>query len=184
MPIFSRSVAASVVSFLLREALSIAVDLLDRERPEDRSQVPLQRLEDDLLHLVVCHAQEPLRRRLQRGVVAADLHVGDRLDGDRHPLQRVGPLDFQRDRHHVEVEVLDLLEQRNPQGRAAAHHAVADHAPVRQLALPSAQHRDRVGRHLDVIAAEEVRGGEKRQDDAENRENQRGELNVVCHGSP
>ena len=81
-PIFSRSVRR-LARQLLREALTIAVHLLDGQRAEDRSQVPFERLEDDLLHLVVRHAEKPLGRRLQRRVVAADLDVRDRLDRDR-----------------------------------------------------------------------------------------------------
>jgi hypothetical protein len=100
---------------LLRKTLPIAVDLFDGQRAENRAQVPFQRLEDHLLHLIVRHAEEPLRRRLERRVVAADLHVRDRLDRDRHSFQRVRPLDLERDRHHVQVEVLDFLEQWNPQ---------------------------------------------------------------------
>ena len=170
---------------LLREALAIAVDLLHGQRAEDRSQVPFERLEDHLLHLVVRHAEKPLGRRLQRRVVAADLDVGDRLDRHGHALQRVGPLDLERDRHHVEVQVLDFLEERNPERRAAAHHPVADDAAVGQLALAAAQHRHRVRRDLQVVAAEEPRGREKREHDAENGQYQCGQLQLlqrVGHG--
>ncbi len=141
---------------LLREALAIAVDLLDGQRAEDRSQVAFERLEDDLLDLIVRHAEEPFRRRLKRRLIAADLHVGDRLDRHRHALQRIRPLDLERDRHDVEMQVLDFLEDGNPQRRAAANHPVADHAAVRQLALAAAQHRDGVRRDLQVVAADQI----------------------------
>ena len=97
---------------LLGEALTVAVHFLDGQRAEDRSQVAFERLEDDLLDLIVRHAEEALGRGLQRRVVAANLHVRHRLHRDRHALQRVRPLDLERNRHHVEVEVLDFLQQR------------------------------------------------------------------------
>jgi hypothetical protein len=146
--------------------------------------VPFQRLEDDFLHLVVRHAEEPFCRRLQRRVIAANLHVGDGLDRHRNAFQRVGPLDFQRDRHHVQVEVLHLFEEWNPQRGTAAHHPVTDDAPVGELALASAEDGDGVRRDLDVVAAEQVGGGEERENDAKNRENQRCELHIVCHEDP
>ena len=148
---------------LLREALPIAVHFLNRQRPEDRAQVPFERLEDDLLHLDVRHAEKALGRRLERRLVTADLDVGDRLDRHRHALERVRPLDLERDRHHVEVQVLDFLEQRNPQRGAALDHAIADDAAVRQFALAAAQHGDRVRRHLEVVAADEPQRREERQ---------------------
>jgi hypothetical protein len=107
--------------------------------------VPFKRLEDDLLDLDVRHAEEALRGRLQRRLIAADLDVRDRLDRHRYTFERVRPLDFQRDRHHVEVQVLDLLEKREPQSGAAADHAVANLPAVGQLAFASAENGDGVG---------------------------------------
>ena len=129
---------------LLREALAIAVDLFDRQRAQDGPQMALQRLEDDLLHGVVRHAEKPLGGRLQRDVVTTDLHVGHGLDGHRYALQRVRPPDLQRNRHHIQVQVLDLLEQRNPERRASADHPIAHHATVGELALAAAQDRHRI----------------------------------------
>ena len=167
----------------LREALAIAVDLFHRERAEDRPQVAFERLEDDLLDDVMCHAQEALGGRLERAVVAADLHVGDGLDRDGNALQRVGPLDLERDRHHVEMQVLDLLQERDPQGGAAAHHPVADDTAVRKLALASAEDRDGVWRDLDVIPAEDVHRREEREHDRGNGKNDVEGRVVIRHGA-
>ena len=155
----------------LREALAIAVDLFDRQGTENRSQVAFERLEDDLLHDFVRHPEEALRSGLQRAVVAANLDVGDGLDRDRYAFQRVGPLDLERDRHHVEVEIFDFLEQRDPECRAAADHSVANDPAVRELALASAQDRHGVGRNLDVVAAEDVHRREQREHDRGDSEN-------------
>ena len=69
----------------------------------------------------------PWRRTVRGGdrLVAADLDVGDRFDRHRHAFQGIRPLDLERDRHHVEVQVLDLFEQREAQRGAAAHHVRA-----------------------------------------------------------
>ena len=78
-PIFFRS-TRRLVGHLLGERLTVGVDLLDRQRAENRAQVAFQRLEDDALDLFGRHAEETLRRAAQRHVVARDLHVRDRLD--------------------------------------------------------------------------------------------------------
>jgi hypothetical protein len=72
------------------------------------------------------------------------------------------------------VQVFHLLEQRNPERGAAAHHAVADDAAVGELALAAAQHRDRVRRHLQVVAAEDPGRREEGEDERENGDDERG----------
>ena len=161
---------------LLREALTVAVHFLDGQRAEDGSQMAFERLEDHLLNLIVRHAEETLGRRLQRRIVAADLHVRHGLDRDRHALQRVRPLDLERDRHHVEVQVLDLLEQRDAQRGAASYHPVADDAAIGQFAPAAAQHRDRVRRHLEIVAADEPH---RREETEQDRGDERGQPQVT-----
>ena len=92
-------------------------------------------LEYDLLQFHRRHAEEAFGRRLKRHVVALDLDVGNRLNRDRHAVERVGAANLERDGHHVEREVVDLFEQWDSQGGAALHHPVADDSPVRKLAL-------------------------------------------------
>ena len=79
-------VERGLVGHLLRERLTVRIDLFDGQRPENRAQVTLERLEDHALDLLGRHAEEALGRAAQRHVVAGDLHVGDGLDRDRARL--------------------------------------------------------------------------------------------------
>jgi len=86
---------------LLCEARAVAVDLLHGQGAKNRAEVAFQCLKDDPLDLLVRHAQEALGRGTQREIIALDLDVGDSLHRDRHALQCVGALDFQRDSEDV-----------------------------------------------------------------------------------
>ncbi len=161
-----------LVGHFLRERRPVGVDLLDGERAEDRPQVSLQRLEDDPLDLVRAHAEKALGRAAQRHVVARDLDVGDRLNGDRHTLLGVGALDLELDRHDVEREVFDLLQHGDSQRSAAPHHAEAQRGAgsflVDEAVLAAVEDRHHRGRDLDVVACEERHGREQAQQPEQN----------------
>ena len=166
----------------LREALTIAVHLFNGQCPQDRPQVALQCLENHLLHFDRRHAQKALGRRLQRRLVAADLDVGHGLHRHGNTFERVRPLDFERDRHHVQVQVFDLLEQRDTQRGAAAHHAVADDAAVGELAAAPAEHRDGIRRHFQIVAADQQEADDEsdQRDEDQRRDYETG---IEVHGN-
>ena len=88
---------------LLLELLAVVVELLDRQRADDRPERALEDVLDDRLDLVVA-VQEPLGRVADRLLVAADLDRRDALDRDLDALlgDRVREVDVDLARGQVE----------------------------------------------------------------------------------
>jgi hypothetical protein len=106
------------------------------------------------MNILIAHAEEALRGGVKRGFIGADLYVGDGFDGNRYALDGVCAADFERNGDDVEREVIDLLEPRDAQRGASAHHAIAHELAVGSLSLASAQDGHEVGRDLQVVAGE------------------------------
>ena len=106
-----REVALGRALDLLLELLAVVVELLDRERADDRPEGPLEDVLDDRLDLVLA-VDEPLGGVADRLVVAADLDRRDALDRALDALlgDRVRQVDVDLARR--EVEPAELVHQR------------------------------------------------------------------------
>ena len=83
-----REVALGRVLDGLLELLAVEVELLDRQRADDRAERALEDVLDDRVDLLLLGLEEALGGVPDRLVVGADLERGDALDGDLDALAR------------------------------------------------------------------------------------------------
>jgi hypothetical protein len=109
------------VERLLPQPVAVVDHLLDRERADDRPQVPL----DDGVHLavdrVVAHVEKPPGGVRDRCKVIAHLEEDDALDADRDSLGRDALGDLERRLPDPERQPPHRLEPGQDE-RALAHH--------------------------------------------------------------
>ena len=106
-----REVALGRVLDGLLELLAVEVQLLDRERADDRAERALEDVLDDRVDLLLLGVEEALGGVPDRLVVGADLERRDALDRDLDALarHRVGEVDV--DLAGRQLELADLVEQ-------------------------------------------------------------------------
>src|SRR5262249_16747497 len=150
----------------------------------NRAQVALERLEDDFVNFSLRHSEKTLGGGVQRLLIAANFHVRDRLHSDRHALDRVGPLDFQRYGENVQRQVIDFFKQRDAQRRASAHHAIPYEPSIGQFAFAPAKDSDHVGRDLEVVAGKQRHSDKQRQQNKQNDQRKRKPRNIFKHRTP
>ena len=160
-----REVALGRVLDGLLELHPVEVELFDRQRADDRAERAFEDVLDDRVDLGFLGLEEALGRIPDRLVVGADLERGDALDGDLDALPRHGVGERDVDLPCGQLELADLVEQRQDDDALAAddlepRFATAD----RRRAAGPDQGLVRTG---DLVAAAEVRD---EQDDDDDRE--------------
>lgn len=163
-----------VLENALVQLLAIGDHLFDGQGADDLPKQTVERVLEHLLDLIDRLAEHALDRRRELRGIAADLDVGDCLNVDGHAVDVRGLRHLGGNREGFQVEVLELLEERKDEGRAADDESVA--LAVLLLAAVDDQHL--VGRALPVVPSEHQKGreagdGESDQNDRESeiREN-------------
>ena len=156
-----REVALGGVLDGLLELLPVEVQLLDRERADDRPEGALQHILDDRIDLLLLGLEEPFGGVPDRLVVGADLERRDALDGDLDALAGDGVGEGDVDLPGGQLELADLVEQRQDDDALAADDLEARLAAAERRRPTGADQR--LVRAGDFVAAAEV--GEQQGDD-------------------
>jgi hypothetical protein len=147
------------------ELLAVEVELLDRQRPDDRAEGSLEDVLDDRIDLFLLGIEEPLCGVANRLVVRPDLERRHALDRDLDPLPRDGVCEVHVDLPRRELQLADLVEERQDDDALAADDL--------EPSLTAAQRRrparsdERLVRAGNLVAAAEVCD---QQDDDDDRE--------------
>ena len=138
-----REVALGGVLDGLLELLAVEVELLDRQRADDRAQRALEDVLDDRVDLLLLGFEEPLGGVPDRLVVGADLERRDALDRDLDALPRHGVGEVHVDLAGGQLELADLVEERQDD----------DALPPRTTLRPCSPPSERVSRWPDTTSA-------------------------------
>ena len=160
-----REVATGGVLDGLLELLAVEVELLDGQRPDDRTERALEDVLDDRVDLVVACLEEAFGRVADGLVVGADLEGGDALDGDLDALPGDGVREVDVDLASGQLELADLVDQGQDDDAAAADDLEAL-AAVGALVPLAADDQCLVGAG-DLVAAADVRHDQDDDDDDE-----------------
>jgi hypothetical protein len=121
---FAMSPAATSCTFCAK-GIAVLVNVLDRHRAEDRAQMALERLHGDVLDVLGALAEELLRRRRDRNVVAFHLDLRHAIDAHRHAFARINFGRLHVDGEQLEREQVRHLDDRQDERAAAFHDAEA-----------------------------------------------------------
>ncbi len=140
-------------------------------------------LENDILNLLRGHPKKALDGVANGVIIAANLNGRNGIDRDRHTLDVVGRFNAQRDRHDVQREVINALDNRDTNGRSATNNAIADHALLAGLRIfqqtPAAgKDGDRVRSNFNDIAVDDDR---QHRDQGDNNAQNGKNLNDAVH---
>lgn len=107
---------------LLRELLAVLVDLLDAHGSHDGPLMTLQRLQSDLADLLFAFAEKLLTGEHQHFLVLSlYLDLCDSGDGNGHPLVGVHQRALHNQRHCVQRNFLDTLDEGPDEGDATTN---------------------------------------------------------------
>ena len=123
--------------------------------PDDRAERALEDVLDDRVDLLLLRLEEALGGVADRLVVGADLERGDALDGDLDALPGDGVGEVDVDLARGQLELADLVEERQDDDALAADDLEA--APRRRRARRAGRDDQRLVRAGDLVAAAEVR---------------------------
>jgi hypothetical protein len=127
---------------LLGQLVAVGDQVLDREAADDRAQVPVEDLADEVVHLALLGFEEARGGVRDRAFVVADLEDRHAPDADRD-LLRVDAFDLQQRLVGGHAEVLRLLHDRNHE-RAAAGDDLEDPVADRAALDAEAGHDQRL----------------------------------------
>src|SRR5262249_29561042 len=154
-------VAFGRVLHLLQQLLTVADELLDRQRAHDRAQRAFEDVLDNGVHLLGLGVEESLRRVAQGFDVASDLEGGHALHLDFDALARDRVRELNADLARGELQATDAIDQGHDEGPAADNdlHALVPAlgdslaALIADLGAAGAGHDQGLVRARHVVAA-------------------------------